>query len=67
MEDKFVKTSFDHWYPLLKDYTFESVYISLTPEFIEYLVSDGIIMPNKHEDFKSCDFKEIESFITSAI
>jgi D123 len=36
---------FQEWYPLLKKYSFPSISIELSDEFVEYLLSDGVYLP----------------------
>ena len=40
---------FSSWYNNFKDITFKSKIIKLSPEFVEYLKSDGIILPDGEE------------------
>ena len=37
---------FSNWYPLFKRDTFKSVVIPLKEGFVEYLNSDGIVLPS---------------------
>ncbi|KAJ1921233.1 hypothetical protein H4219_000832 [Mycoemilia scoparia] len=49
-ENDLIKCSFSQWYPLFKAHTFKSEIIKpLSPEFIDYLLSDGIFIPDQDE------------------
>jgi len=44
-----VNCIFSNWYPNFKDVTFRSQIIKLCPEFVTYLKSDGIVLPDNEE------------------
>ena len=37
--------SFEQWYPKMKKVTFRSNVLSLSQEFIDYLLADGLVLP----------------------
>jgi len=41
-----VNCIFSNWYPNFKDVTLKSKIIKLSPEFVTYLKSDGIVLPD---------------------
>jgi hypothetical protein len=76
-EKHMIATSFESWYPTFAKYTFPAKFITLSPEFIQYLQLDGIILPKSIRTVKEDsddendeivpEFKEIQSFIAETI
>jgi len=40
---------FDRWYPLFRKLTIRSEIITLSKEFVKYLLSDGVVLPRCDE------------------
>lgn len=54
------------WYPLLKSVTFKSTWIELFPEFVEYILRDGVFQPEDEEEYEDqSDEEETKKHIHS--
>ena len=48
--------SFAHWYPVFKSVSFRSQVVTLPKEFVDYLVQDGVYLPDSNSAVRSLPY-----------
>ena len=46
--EQVLNCSFDRWYPAFQAVSFRSQFVPLPKEFVEYLVEDGVYLPENN-------------------
>lgn len=46
-EEEWIHCMLENWYPIFKEHTFETKFVSLPSEFVNYLLEDGIFVDSE--------------------